>query len=118
MTQGKMTMRSKGRGIDLDQPHIDASVELRNIPLGIFPSSGDPIKMFGMEQRIDTLTREIIRLEQLVYSLSQQVESLQAAEPEETSEILELRPLSEKRVNVKIQKREAARFHYVGEDEE
>jgi hypothetical protein len=118
MTEERMTVRS--RGLSLDPPHIDASVELRNIPLGIFPGSGEAtMTMFTLEQRVEILTQEIKRLERLIYSLSQQIESLQPGGPEEASDILDLQPLSRSRVNAKVRKYyEPARFRIIEDAED
>jgi hypothetical protein len=118
MTQGTTIVRNGGRGSDLDQPHIDASVELRNIPVGITHGSGAPIMVSGLEQRVHTLTQQILRLEQLVSNLSRQIESLRATELEESSETIHVRPLSERRVNVKVRRREAAGFRFIEDGEE
>lgn len=126
MTDNTMSIRGEGRaGVYIRQgyPHaeqlVDVSVELPNAPWGGFPGSGPPtMATFGLEQRIDVLSQEIRQLKQLIYDMSQQLQSLQEVELEETSEILNLPPLSKKRVNVKVRKREPARFRFVENGEE
>jgi hypothetical protein len=104
MTQNRMTVHSRGRVTDPDHPHISTSYVLPQMYWGIAPSSGDPSMTFGLEQRIDALTREIIRLEQLVHSMSQQIETLLSAEPEDATGILDLQPLSRRRVNAEVRR--------------
>jgi hypothetical protein len=113
-----MSVRSGGRVSDPDRLYLNTSVELPGIPWGLSPSSGDPIMTLGLEQRIETLTQEIMRLEQLVNKLSHQIQSLQPGEVEETPEILDLQPLSRTRVNAQVRRyNEPARLEIIEETE-
>jgi hypothetical protein len=86
---------------------------------GILPSSGDPVMTHGLEQRIETLTREIGRLEELVNNLYHQLQSLRPEQLEETPEILELQPLSRTRVNAQVRRyNEPARLEIIEETED
>ena len=118
MAMNRMTVSGGGRVSDPDRPYINTSIELHNIPWWMTPSSGDPIMALGLEQRIETLTRNILRLEELVRNLSHQIDSLETTELEQRSESIQVPPLSQRRVNVKIQRREPASFRFIEDDEE
>jgi len=69
-------------------------------------------------QIIEAQNQEIRRLRQRILALSQELKSSKEGDPEEPSEILDLPPLSKRRVNVKVRKREPARFRFVENGEE
>lgn len=118
MAMNRMTVRSGSRVSGPDRPYINTSVELRDIPWGMTPSSGDPLMTLGLEQRIEALTREIRGLEELVNNLYHQLQSLQPGQREETPEILDLQPLSRTRVNAQVRRyNEPARLEIVEETE-
>jgi hypothetical protein len=126
MTDDTMSVHGEGRAgifIRQDYPHaepwIDASVELHNTTWGTFPGSGSPtMATVGLEQRISALTQEVRELKQLIYHMSQQLRSLRGVESEDTSEILDLPPLSRRRVNAQVRKYdEPVRFQIIEETE-
>lgn len=70
----------------------------------------------AQQQIIDDQDQVILRLQKQVHDLSQQLESLAGSEIEEETEILDLQPLSRRRVNAEVRRYyEPARIQIVEE---
>ncbi len=120
-------------------PHLEQIMEASTVlggvpPTGFIDSSGMPTAT-GLEyderlhtqqqiiatqqQVIATQYQEIRRLRQLVDGVSQQLESLEKSEIEEEPEILNLQPISRRRVNAEVRRYyEPARFQITEEAED
>ncbi len=120
---------SSGQGYWQPGQMMEAATALHGMYPGSFlGSSGIPTtitpslekRMNALDQKIDAQTQEILQLQQLVYDMARQLQqSLQGVEPEETSEILDLQPLSRMHVNAQVgQYYEPARLHIIEEAED
>ena len=74
-----------------------------------------------MEENVFTLpNKDILHLQKVLHEMRQHVEEILAADSDlepELPEVFDLRPLSSRRVTVRILKDEAARFYFAAEDE-